>query len=164
MVFEARFNSTVLADILSIPTSKTLLRRHLNTLFIDLIGPQMYQMKRDAESQPGHQQLSATTKVKHVKRSVLTGGIFSHKRTKSQDSHDLFCTPILFGSGGNSPQETKSGISFHKNFSLFKNSPEITNSKPTKVSDFSSGASSTLPVNTNVTEASLSYYLSVSSI
>lgn len=38
MVFEARFNAQCLADILSIPASKTLLRRHLSTLFADLIG------------------------------------------------------------------------------------------------------------------------------
>lgn len=71
MVFEARFNSTVLADILSIPPSKTLLRRHLTTLFNDLIGAQMLELKKNAESQPNYQQLSAASKVKHVKKAVL---------------------------------------------------------------------------------------------
>lgn len=38
MVFEARFNAQCIADLLSIPITKTLLRRHLSTLFSDLIG------------------------------------------------------------------------------------------------------------------------------
>lgn len=93
MVFETRFNSTVLADILSIPASKTLLRRHLNSLFIDLIGPTMHKLKKEAESQPGYQLLNASSKVKHSKRIA---GIFSnHKRTKSQDSREFLSGPIL---------------------------------------------------------------------
>lgn len=99
MVFENRFNSTLLADILSIPTSKTLLRRHLNSLFIDLIGPEVDKMKKEAESQANYQQLTASSKVKHVKKissgsgvSHLFGSTY-HKRTKSQDSRDFLCAP-----------------------------------------------------------------------
>jgi hypothetical protein len=66
MVFEPRFNSTVLADILSIPSSKTLLRRHLNTHFIELIGADNQLIKREAELQPSFQPLSAANKVKLV--------------------------------------------------------------------------------------------------
>lgn len=102
MTYENRFNSTVLADILSIPTTKTLLRRHLNTLFIDLIGIHMQHLKKEAESKPGFVLLNATSKVKHVKPnkgiSVFGRGVGSvtsnrdHKRTKSQDgsSRDFF--------------------------------------------------------------------------
>jgi hypothetical protein len=90
MVYESRFNSTVLADILAIPTSKTLLRRHLNTLFSDLIGSQINQIKIDAELSSGFQPLSASNKLKQSKRIISVGGIFSHKRTKSQDSRDFF--------------------------------------------------------------------------
>lgn len=99
MVFEARFNSTVLADILSIPSSKTLLRRHLTTLFNDLIGPQMFELKKKAECQAGYQQLTASSKVKHVKKGAMPmAGLFSstHKRTKSQDSRDfLSIAPLI---------------------------------------------------------------------
>lgn len=105
MVFEARFNSTVLADILSIPTSKTLIRRHLNSLFVDLIGPQMQKLKQDTENQSGYQQLSASSKVKHTKRSIVSGGLFSHKRTKSQD---FFNSPIsILNTNTNEKQITK---------------------------------------------------------
>lgn len=95
MVLEGRFNSTVLADILAIPASKTLLRRHLNTLFIDLIGPQMYQHKCEAEAQSGYTPLSAATKVKLNKSRV---GLFgSHKRAKSQDREFLSAPVLRYG-------------------------------------------------------------------
>jgi hypothetical protein len=108
MVFEPRFNSTVLADILSIPSSKTLLRRHLNTHFIELIGSENQLLKREAEIQPLYQPLSAANKVKLVrnlrgkkKKEVfifkiknyfkVKKSIFSHKRTKSNDTGDFLC-------------------------------------------------------------------------
>ncbi len=94
MVYESRFNSTVLADLLAIPTSKTLLRRHLNTLFADLIGSQMNQIKLEAEQSSSYQPLSASNKLKQSKRIINVGGIFSHKRTKSQDSRDFFSGSI----------------------------------------------------------------------
>jgi hypothetical protein len=100
MVFEGRFNSTVLADILAIPASKTLLRRHLNTLFIDLIGAQMYEAKRECEGQPGYQPLNAATKLKMCKRGGggVVGALFSHhKRTKSQDREFLSAPLLMYG-------------------------------------------------------------------
>lgn len=96
MVLEGRFNSTVLADILAIPASKTLLRRHLNTLFIDLIGPQMYQLKYDTEAQANYQPLNATTKLKFNKRG-LGVSLFSHKRSRSQDREFLTAPVLKFG-------------------------------------------------------------------
>ena len=100
MTYENRFNSTVLADILSIPATKTLLRRHLNTLFVDLIGIHMQQLKKEAETKPGFQLLNATNKIKLSKKmNLAVGGIFSnHKRTKSQDSRDFFSSSMFHGS------------------------------------------------------------------
>lgn len=98
MTYENRFNSTVLADILSIPSAKTLLRRHLNTLFVDLIGIHMQHLKKEAESKPGFQLLNATNKVKQAKKmiNINVGNIFSHhKRTKSQDSRDFLSTSLF---------------------------------------------------------------------
>jgi hypothetical protein len=66
MIYEPRFNSTVLADILSIPSSKTLLRRHLNTHFIDLIGAENQMIKREMELKTNYQPLSAANKIKLV--------------------------------------------------------------------------------------------------
>jgi hypothetical protein len=97
MIFESRFNATVLADILSIPASKTLLRRHLTTLFNDLIGDQVNQNKRIAESQADYKPLSASNKLKSFKRGFGIGksGLFSHKRTKSHDSHEFLYAPLV---------------------------------------------------------------------
>lgn len=95
MIFESRFNATVLADILSIPASKTLLRRHLTTLFNDLIGEQVHQNKRTAESQPDYKPLSASNKLKSFKRGFGKSGLFSHKRTKSHDSHEFLYAPLV---------------------------------------------------------------------
>ena len=67
MVFEPRFNATVLSDILSIPVSKTLLRRHLNTHFIDLIGAENQLIKREAEMKSSYLPLSAANKIKLVR-------------------------------------------------------------------------------------------------
>ena len=38
LMFEPRFNDELLASILSIPASKTLLRRHLSIHFKELVG------------------------------------------------------------------------------------------------------------------------------
>ena len=95
MTYENRFNSTVLADILSIPAAKTLLRRHLNTLFVDLIGIHMQHLKKEAESKPGFQLLNASTKIKHAKKINLNNIFSHHKRTKSQDSRDFLSTSIF---------------------------------------------------------------------
>ena len=66
MKITTRVVRTVLADILSIPSSKTLQRRHLNTHFIELIGADNQLIKREAELQPSFQPLSAANKVKLV--------------------------------------------------------------------------------------------------
>jgi hypothetical protein len=133
MVFENRFNSTVLADILSIPASKTLLRRHLNSLFIDLIGATMHKLKKEAESQPGYQMLNASAKVKHAKRLTGMGSLLfsSHKRTKSQDSRDFLSGPILILNNNHHHQSTK-----NKSLIASNNKVSATN-----------GHSATLPIN-----------------
>ncbi|KAH8270276.1 hypothetical protein KR018_006467 [Drosophila ironensis] len=78
MLFEPRFNADLLADLLSIPPSKSLLRRHLALHFKELVGRPLILSKRNAESAPGYQPLSITAKLKPVKRTQ-----FSLKRRKS---------------------------------------------------------------------------------
>lgn len=63
IVFEDTFNSNVLATLLSIPINKTLLRRHLSTYFIQLIGYEIGQRKHNYQDRSGSQ-ISAFTKVK----------------------------------------------------------------------------------------------------
>jgi hypothetical protein len=64
MVHEPRFTAELLASLLSIPPSKTLLRRHLSTHFKELLGRDCIQEKREAEATLGYVPLSATAKVK----------------------------------------------------------------------------------------------------
>ncbi|XP_013107414.1 uncharacterized protein LOC106087067 [Stomoxys calcitrans] len=78
MRYEPRFNAELLADLLSIPPSKTLLRRHLATHFKELLGRDVIQGKRDAEAQPSYQPLTITAKIKPPKKTQ-----FSLKRRKS---------------------------------------------------------------------------------
>jgi hypothetical protein len=63
-VLEPRFNAELFAQLLSIPTNKTLLRRHLSTHFISIIGAETQMRKREFESQPGYQPLLISAKVK----------------------------------------------------------------------------------------------------
>ena len=129
MVFENRFNSTVLADILSIPASKTLLRRHLTTLFNDLIGSHIIKLKKEAELQQGFQPLSATSKVKHSKKGLGVSRIFLHKRTKSQDSRDFIGNSYFI-------------MNYEKQNQIKMNQKKISMGNP-------AGQSATLPVNQN---------------
>lgn len=64
MVYEPRFTGDLLASLLSIPSSKSLLRRHLNLHYRDLVGKEVMQTKREAEQEPHHQALTPTAKVK----------------------------------------------------------------------------------------------------
>ncbi len=50
-----RFTPDLLASLLSIPPSKTLLRRHLSLHFRDLVGADAVRTKREAAEEPGHQ-------------------------------------------------------------------------------------------------------------
>jgi hypothetical protein len=64
MMYEVKFTAELLADLLSIPPSKTLLRRHLATHFKELLGREIIQVKRDAENTLGFQPLTLTAKIK----------------------------------------------------------------------------------------------------
>ncbi|XP_069979246.1 uncharacterized protein [Penaeus vannamei] len=89
MVYEIRFTSELLASLLSIPSGKTLLRRHLNTHFKELVGASIVQEKRELEASSGYTPLTTSAKVKMPKKSQ-----FSLKRKKSKSElefDDLLC-------------------------------------------------------------------------
>ncbi|XP_017769627.1 PREDICTED: liprin-beta-2-like isoform X2 [Nicrophorus vespilloides] len=98
MVLENKFNAELLASLLSIPPDKTLLRRHLSTRFKELLGKEIIQAKREAESTFGYIPLTPASKLKIAKKSH-----FSLKRNKSKseaDYGDLVC-PLNQNSGEN---------------------------------------------------------------
>ncbi|CAF4258752.1 unnamed protein product, partial [Adineta steineri] len=72
IVLELRFNVSTLAEILSIPMSKTLLRRHLTMRFQELIGNDLQNRKNQYEKSPNCQPLTLHTKVKFPR------GLFAH--------------------------------------------------------------------------------------
>ncbi|XP_044747853.1 uncharacterized protein LOC123309066 isoform X3 [Coccinella septempunctata] len=89
IVHETKFTAELLASLLSIPPGKTLLRRHLNTHFKELLGRDIIQEKREAQSTMGYIPLTPTAKLKSTKKSQ-----FSLKRKKSKgeaDYGDLVC-------------------------------------------------------------------------
>lgn len=66
MVLEPKFTAELLATLLSIPPGKTLLRRHLNTHFKELLGKDIIQEKREAESTLGYIPLTPSGKLKVI--------------------------------------------------------------------------------------------------
>ncbi|XP_064603537.1 liprin-beta-1-like isoform X2 [Liolophura sinensis] len=104
MILEPRFNAELFAQILSIPTNKTLLRRHLNTHFVALIGQETQMRKREYESSPGFVPLAINGKVKHKKF-----GIFGHKRSKSDSECEGFVCPMDISGTGKQNGSTRNG-------------------------------------------------------
>uniref|UniRef100_A0A8C4QFL6 SAM domain-containing protein n=1 Tax=Eptatretus burgeri TaxID=7764 RepID=A0A8C4QFL6_EPTBU len=64
LVLEPRFTIETLASLLSIPPSKSLLRRHLSTCLDMLVGSKAQALKQDIEDTPGATLLSISAKVK----------------------------------------------------------------------------------------------------
>ena len=63
-ILDARFTAESLAALLSIPTSKSLLRRHLATHFQSLVGAECHQVKEEAAADPTFQPLMPGIKHK----------------------------------------------------------------------------------------------------
>nr|XP_014283461.1 liprin-beta-1 isoform X4 [Halyomorpha halys] len=105
MIHEEKFTDSLLAALLSIPQEKTLLRRHLSTHFKDLVGNDIMQKKREAESVLGYIPLTTTSKAKIPKKSQ-----FTLKRKKSKydlDEGELVC-PLDFSKSNQSTEISKS--------------------------------------------------------
>lgn len=63
-MYDDRFTSDLLADVLFIQQSKTLLRRHLSIQFSQLLGKDLNQKKREAQCKPKYRPLTISSKVK----------------------------------------------------------------------------------------------------
>ena len=73
-MLEPKFTVEHLASILNIPTSKTLLRRHLTAHFVNLVGKEVSEMKSEAEN---GLRLEINTKVKS-KKTIFKKGEPNH--------------------------------------------------------------------------------------
>ncbi|XP_052825160.1 liprin-beta-1 isoform X3 [Octopus bimaculoides] len=90
IVLEPRFNAELFSQVLSIPGNKSLLRRHLSTHFVALIGNEMQHKKREFETSADYQPLFPNSKVKRRNNFLL----FGHKRSKSESQTESFICPI----------------------------------------------------------------------
>lgn len=72
IILEDRFNASSLASVLNIPQNRSLLRRHLQTKFQELIGPQILARKKKASENPDYCPVTITSKMKyHRKKSFF---------------------------------------------------------------------------------------------
>ncbi|NWR60010.1 LIPB1 protein, partial [Bucorvus abyssinicus] len=94
MVLEPRFNVETMAQLLNIPSNKTLLRRHLATHFNLLVGQEAQQQKHKAMESPDYVLLTATAKVKPKK---LAFSNFGNLRKKKQEDMEEYVCPMELG-------------------------------------------------------------------
>lgn len=107
MVHEHRFTSELLATLLSIPSTKTLLRRHLTTHFNQIIGREIVQEKREMENAFGSSPLTLTAKLKVPKKTQFT---LKRKKSKNESDFENLVCP-LEGSPPSTPSSPPTSVS-----------------------------------------------------
>jgi len=91
---EPRFNEALLADVLAIPSVKTLLRRHLSIHFREVVGREVVRAKRHAEADRAAPQLTLQAKAKLPRQP--SGFTLKRKKSKSALAvldGELLCPP-----------------------------------------------------------------------
>uniref|UniRef100_A0A1A8NER2 PTPRF interacting protein, binding protein 2 (Liprin beta 2) n=1 Tax=Nothobranchius pienaari TaxID=704102 RepID=A0A1A8NER2_9TELE len=126
IMLEPRFNSDTLAMLLNISPQKTLLRRHLNTNFSNLVGAQAQQEKREYTEAAGYAPLSVTAKVKPKK--LVFSSLTHLRRRRPDDSTDYVC-PI--GSSPESGLQAPNGVQMRP-FAGFRGLSPILDREPAR--------------------------------
>ncbi|VDL70714.1 unnamed protein product [Nippostrongylus brasiliensis] len=93
MVYEPTFTAETLAEILQMPSHKTLLRRHLTTHFNQLLGQKIVAEKRDTLAAGTLPQLAPGMRVKIAKKGLS----LSRKKSKAElciEPDELLCKGI----------------------------------------------------------------------
>jgi len=91
LMLEPKFTSVLMAALLAISSSKTLLRRHLSIHFADLVGREVMGEKRRQEADPGTIPLTPSAKVK----SRLGQFTLKRKKSKSElEAEDCLVCPL----------------------------------------------------------------------
>ncbi|CAG2182644.1 unnamed protein product [Oppiella nova] len=90
IVYEPAFNADLFSTLLSIPTVKTLLRRHISIKFKQLIGNDLCREKRDFECLPNYVPMIPGAKVKIHRKGQFT----LKKKRKSDMSYDDYVCPM----------------------------------------------------------------------
>lgn len=92
IVFEDGFNIDTMCALLSIPSGRTLLRRHLSTFFKELIGEDLAQKKRQHQNDATKLQLNPTSEIKSARKSQWLTKLRGSKVT--QDNMDDYLCPM----------------------------------------------------------------------
>ncbi|RCN46015.1 hypothetical protein ANCCAN_07962 [Ancylostoma caninum] len=93
-VYEPTFTAETLAEILQMPSHKTLLRRHLTTHFNQLLGQKIVAEKRDFLATGSHPQLVLGIRIKIVKKGLS----LPRKKAKTEiylEPDELLCPSVL---------------------------------------------------------------------
>ncbi|XP_064480777.1 liprin-beta-1-like isoform X2 [Ornithodoros turicata] len=92
LIYEDGVTCDLFAAILSIPTSKTLLRRHLSLQLKQLLGPRIMHRKRACEASPSHVPLSPSAKIKVAKKAQFS---LRWRKPKSGDTSAYVCPFVM---------------------------------------------------------------------
>ncbi|XP_064174946.1 liprin-beta-1-like isoform X11 [Anguilla rostrata] len=111
MVLEPRFNVETMAVLLNIPSSKTLLRRHLATHFHLLVGDEAQRLKQEQLEGPDYAPLTATARVKPRKLSF--GSFGSLRKKRQEDSEEYVCPMDVEMPKGKSFQSGHRGVDLY---------------------------------------------------
>lgn len=101
MVLEPRFNADTLANLLSIPTNKSLLRRHVATQFMTLLGDICQRQKESIQKASDFVPLNGSEKHKLRKKGLAFGTL--RRRKSETDLETLLCPMELDVSNSYSP-------------------------------------------------------------
>lgn len=93
IIYEDGFNNDTMSALLSIPSTRTLLRRHLSTFFHNLIGDELVQRKSQHKELSTSQQLNLSAEIKTTKKSPLWFGKLKSSRV-GQDGMDEYLCPM----------------------------------------------------------------------
>ncbi|KPM03863.1 liprin-beta-1-like protein [Sarcoptes scabiei] len=89
ILYELAFNADLFATLLSIPTSKSLLRRHISSKFNQLIGEELAKLKQEHQLLPYYQPMIPGSKIK-----VHRKGAFSLRKKRCDYEITDYVCPI----------------------------------------------------------------------
>ncbi|TGZ66754.1 hypothetical protein CRM22_005145 [Opisthorchis felineus] len=91
IMLEDRFNPDLLANILRIPSNKTLVRRHLSSKFVELVGNEVWQRKQAVSSNPDIPALTQHSKIKLSRKRTF---FMSHRKRKGMEYEEELLCPV----------------------------------------------------------------------
>ncbi|OON21569.1 hypothetical protein X801_02533, partial [Opisthorchis viverrini] len=91
IMLEDRFNPDLLANILRIPSNKTLVRRHLSSKFVELVGNEVWERKQAVSSNPDIPALTQHSKIKLSRKRTF---FMSHRKRKGMEYEEELLCPV----------------------------------------------------------------------